>query len=368
MRKRKKKICLLFLSGLCCLTILSGCASGGKSPSAENKGAQDTEVDPSTVGNSKYKPSDLALPSQKKYEFPHMGLNFTLPQSLNERIDKQEVAMLNAEDINDDGTALRYALMKWKIMTEEQRNMEVESGGNGFYDWADSLSSIGAVGAYQSDAVEKLDELTGCTEHKEIGKSEDGSYTYYLSVNKEADSAMQEEINNISYEITEMQPLLEDTKETETESVGEFTMQDIGGESYTQEMFADYELTMVNAFTTWCTPCVNEIPDLQKLREEMSDKGVNVVGIVLDSVDGSGNTDEEAVEKAKTLAERTGAEYPFLIPDKGNLNGRLVGIEAVPETFFVDKEGNIVGETYSGSHSLEDWKSIVENELKGVAK
>ena len=34
------------------------------------------------------------------------------------------------------------------------------------------------------------------------------------------------------------------------------------------------------------------------------------------------------------------------------------------ETFFVDKEGNIVGETYTGSHSLEEWKEIVEKELQ----
>ena len=123
-----------------------------------------------------------------------------------------------------------------------------------------------------------------------------------------------------------------------------------------------------SVFTTWCTPCVNEIPDLEKLHNEMADQGVNVVGIVLDSVDSSGNASEEVVELARLLAERTGATYPFLIPDAGYLNGRLLGINAVPETFFVDKEGNIVGETYSGSRSLEDWKSIVEAESKGVGQ
>lgn len=151
-------------------------------------------------------------------------------------------------------------------------------------------------------------------------------------------------------------------------NIGEFSMQDITGETYTQEMFAEYDLTMVNVFTTWCTPCINEIPDLQTLSGEMADKGVNVVGIALDCIDGSGGTDEEAIEKAKMLAEYTGASYPFLIPDESYLNGRLSGINAVPETFFVDKEGNIVGETYSGSRSLEEWKGIVETELKGAVK
>ena len=91
-----------------------------------------------------------------------------------------------------------------------------------------------------------------------------------------------------------------------------------------------------------------------------------MVGIVLNATDGFGKIDEDALENAKLLAEKTGASYPFLIPDEGYLNGRLLEIDAVPETFFVDKEGNIVGETYSGSRSLEEWKNIVEEKRKGV--
>ena len=152
--------------------------------------------------------------------------------------------------------------------------------------------------------------------------------------------------------------------ETE-ETLGEFSVKDIEGNTYTQEMFADYDLTMVNVFTTWCSPCIREIPDLEKLSKEMEDQGVQVVGIVLDV---AGNADEETIEKAKLLAEKTGAAYPFLIPDEGYLGGRLAEINAVPETFFVDREGNIVGDTYTGSRSYEDWKIIIENVLKEVER
>lgn len=150
-------------------------------------------------------------------------------------------------------------------------------------------------------------------------------------------------------------------------SLGEFSIQDITGKTYTNEIFQDYELTMVNAFTTWCTPCVNEIPDLEKLNQELTGQGVQIVGIVLDAVaDEKGTVDAETVEKAKLLAERTGASYPFLIPDADGLNGRLNGIQAVPETFFVDKNGTVVGETYTGSNSLEGWKQVVEAELASL--
>ena len=118
------------------------------------------------------------------------------------------------------------------------------------------------------------------------------------------------------------------------ENLGEFSMKDIAGSEYTQEMFADYDLTMVNVFTTWCTPCINEIPDLEKLKNNMADQGVNVVGIVLDAIDASGGANEETVEKAKLLAEQTGVTYPFLIPDETLLNGRLAGINAVRRHFL----------------------------------
>ena len=138
-------------------------------------------------------------------------------------------------------------------------------------------------------------------------------------------------------------------------TVGKFETKGVDGKDYTEKVFSDYDLTLVNIFTTWCSPCVNEIPELEKLYEEMKDKGVGVVGVVLD-------------KKAGVLQEKTKASYPFLIPDSTMMNGRLNGISAFPETFFVDKDGNIVGETYSGSHSLDEWKKIVEKELANVSK
>ena len=63
---------------------------------------------------------------------------------------------------------------------------------------------------------------------------------------------------------------------------------------YTEKVFSDYDLTLVNIFTTWCSPCVNEIPELEKLYEEMKEKGVGVVGVVLDTVGDDGKQDDAA--------------------------------------------------------------------------
>jgi len=146
-------------------------------------------------------------------------------------------------------------------------------------------------------------------------------------------------------------------------SLGEFTTQDVNGNEYTQEMFQDYDLTLVNIFTTWCTPCVAEMPELEKLYQQMKDQGVNVVGFVLDVLNEKGEIVQEDLKRAQELVEKTGVTYPVLLPDSGYLNGRLTGIEAFPETFFVDKDGNVVGGTYQGSGGLEDWLEVVEQEL-----
>ena len=175
-------------------------------------------------------------------------------------------------------------------------------------------------------------------------------------------NASQKGSENVPESVADTDTNAQALDEGEARSLGEFSMQDITGKTYTEEMFKDYDLTMVNVFATWCSPCIHEIPDLEKLYQEMADQGVNLVGIILDAADGNGGVDTEAVEKAKLLAEQTGASYPFLIPDAGGLNGRLNGIQAVPETFFVDRDGRIIGETYTGSNDLDGWRQVVETE------
>ena len=239
---------------------------------------------------------------------------------------------------------------------------------------------ISAVHEEDKESQKDLDTITGCTEHKELGTSSDGKYKYYLSTNKDADADLLKDVEGIEVTLTEMTPFQmlsafdqpqdtsDSTEAAEGTNVGKFETTGVDGKTYTQDIFSKYDLTMVNIFTTWCSPCVNEIPDLEKLYQEMKDKGVGVVGVTLDTVGSDGKQDEEAVKKAQVLQEKTKASYPFLIPDSGMMNGRLNGISAFPETFFVDKNGNIVGETYSGSHSLDEWKEIVEKELENVTE
>ncbi len=156
------------------------------------------------------------------------------------------------------------------------------------------------------------------------------------------------------------------TAQSTVTTVGEFTTQDINGNAVTQDMFKEHKLTLVNAMGTWCTPCVQEMPELEKLYQSMQEKGVGVVGIITDTIGVDGALDETALETAKQLADQTGVTYPLLVPDSGWLNGRLANMDTFPESFFVDENGNIVGEAYYGSNDLDGWTSIVETELANL--
>ena len=340
--------------------------------------AVDGEAVSSDLVAGTFKPSDVTCKAQDSYEYPFLGLKLSLSKELLKQIKDQSIAMLTTEDFENQTNAVTYAYVSWSKMTEEQKNAEIQKMGTGYDDWVAGLDRIGTIGVYDEASQKKLDEITGCTEHKELGSSSDRKYKYYLSTNKDADEKLTKELENIKTDITEMAPyqnisVFDQPQDTsvnpeDVKSVGKFETTGIDGKTYTEKVFSDYDLTLVNVFTTWCSPCVKEIPELQELYKEMKDKGVGVAGVVLDTTDEKGNQDEEAVKKASILQEKTKAKYPFLIPDTTMMNGRLQGISAFPETFFVDKDGNIVGDTYTGSHTLDEWKEIVEKELKNVSK
>ena len=109
-------------------------------------------------------------------------------------------------------------------------------------------------------------------------------------------------------------PVQEDTyipSKTASAQLGEFSTQDIYGNIYTQDIFKDYDLTLVNVFTTWCTPCVEEIPDLEKLYQDMSDRGIQVVGVLLDVLNEKGEIQQDMLEKSQLLATKVYQNFIF---------------------------------------------------------
>ena len=357
---------------------------------ADASGEQGLVVSPEEAGVSvnmdsngdSFKPADYTLPVKDEYVYEYLGLQFSLSEKIKEAMKTKDIVMLDDQSPLDQD--LKYALLYFSKLTDEQKNAEIGKMGDGYEKWQESLDRIGTIGMFEKSlSEEEIGKITKCDSHTKLGDSKDGKYSYYLSVNSTADAETIEELKKTSVEITEKKDrpengfvlaeksdlagdmvFSEDSGNAVTD-LSHLQTKDIHGKEFSSKDFANYDLTMVNVFATWCTACIQEIPDLVEVQKEMQAKGVNIIGIVTDTVDDTGEN-QEALEKAKLIQEKTKANYSFLMPDKTNFNGRLNGIQALPETFFVDKNGQIVGETYSGSHNKKDWTAIIEKELSAL--
>ena len=146
-----------------------------------------------------------------------------------------------------------------------------------------------------------------------------------------------------------------------------FTATDIDGNAVDQSIFEGHKLTMMNIWATFCGPCINEMPELGELNQMYAEQGVQVVGIVIDVVDNSGKISAAQVDTAKQIVAQTGANYLHLLPSDDLVRAKLSEVSAVPETFFVDETGAVVGKSYLGSRSGEEWQKIIDEMLLQMA-
>lgn len=172
-----------------------------------------------------------------------------------------------------------------------------------------------------------------------------------------------------SDDISQSQPPAADKTEFEPVPLGDFYAQDFNGNTITKDIFADYDLTMVNLWTTTCGYCIEEMPVLNELRKEFQDDGVsfNIISVCMD-IGSTEEINDANLKKAKEIIEKAGVEYPNLIPDSVLLEGRLNGIQAFPESFFVDSEGNVVSEPYVGAMPKNHWRVTMSNEIEKNAQ
>lgn len=373
MNKKMKK---LIAAGLIASLSIGLMACEKKDNRREDHPEEVESVEASKAGmsNEMIKPADYAWQVKDTYEFLYMGAKITLPKTLQDMMTKKDVIMLDDQSL-DDKNEIKYAMLTFSALTEEDKNKEIPKMGDEYPKWLEAIKRAGTLGIYEKSMDEAaISKVTKCDTHTKLGESQDGKYNYYLSTAGDVDQSIQDALKEVKLETMERAPMAENgyvfqEKEMEqtsdAKSVAPFETQDIDGKAFTDADFAKNKLTMVNVFATWCTACIQEIPDLEKLNEEMKDKGVGVVGVVMDTHE-DGKDIPEALDKAKAIQSKLKTTYPFLKPDDKLMNGRLQGIQALPETFFVDSKGNIVGETYSGAKSLEEWKAVVEKELKNV--
>lgn len=140
---------------------------------------------------------------------------------------------------------------------------------------------------------------------------------------------------------TEIRPT-EDVPASTEEKALSFETRDLDGNAVSSvELFSAHKITMVNVMTTWCTYCIQELPELQSLSETYAEKDCAIVGLLYDG------TDDALLDTGRSLMEQGGASYPVLQPWDGM--DTQIPVQAFPTTFFINSDGEIVGETILGA-------------------
>src|SRR5579859_4532983 len=108
-------------------------------------------------------------------------------------------------------------------------------------------------------------------------------------------------------------------------------LNDIDGQSVKLSDFKG-KVVILDFWATWCPPCKAEIPGFIALQKQYAAQGLTVVGVSLDTAGAS---------VVKQFMQRVGMNYPVVIGDE-KIAGQYGGIEAIPTTFVIDRNGNIV--------------------------
>ncbi len=87
---------------------------------------------------------------------------------------------------------------------------------------------------------------------------------------------------------------------------------------------------IVNFWGSWCEPCVDEMPDLQRVHDSLGDQ-VSFLGVNVN----------DAPEAATRMVARTGVTYDLARDVDGAL-GRALEVATFPTTFLIDADGTIV--------------------------
>jgi thiol-disulfide isomerase/thioredoxin len=109
------------------------------------------------------------------------------------------------------------------------------------------------------------------------------------------------------------------------------------------------KVVILDFWATWCPPCRAEIPGFISLQKQYAAQGLTVVGVSLD-------TDGASV--VKSFMKRVGMNYPVVIGDE-KIASNYGGITAIPTTFVLDRNGNIVT-----SHQGYASQVVFESEIR----
>ncbi|WP_051569395.1 TlpA family protein disulfide reductase [Alkaliphilus transvaalensis] len=350
-QKRMFKKCIaLMIVSLVMLTFLTSCKDS-KDAVFTNKQYGDSGM--KTISNSNFDHANGIV-------FNKLGFGFTLPQAMKDLSDSGNFSYVGSQ------YSIFFMYLSERISETENSNAseeeEMEALRNGIF----QCFAILRIPAKDEDAEMELERINSLFPHVDPITTF-GEDTYYFAYNDDyskssptdADKSNIEKLlsaseslkNSICLFPAEIEKLSSDV------NMNSFSTKTLSGDDFTQDNLAEYDLTMVNVWTTWCGPCVNEMPDLQKLYE-MLPANVNMITICADA--------NEESELAMEIMDELGCTFQTLYPNEQLEQSLLKEVTGYPTTIFFDRNGNIVGDPelgVPGRNPAENYLKMIEERL-----
>lgn len=127
-------------------------------------------------------------------------------------------------------------------------------------------------------------------------------------------------------------PAGEDHAVAAGERAAPFTLEDLGGRQVTLTEFRG-KVVFLNLWATWCAPCREEMPAMERLYRQMRERKDFVMLAV--------SQDNGPANEVKSYVHKYGYDFPVLLDPKNSV-AEAYGVTGVPETFIIDRDGRII--------------------------
>jgi thiol-disulfide isomerase/thioredoxin len=123
-----------------------------------------------------------------------------------------------------------------------------------------------------------------------------------------------------------------------------------------QEFSNNEKITILSFWATWCSPCKRELDAISEIYDEwVENYNVELIAITIDNA--------RALAKVKPMVAQKAWDFLILSDVKQELQQAL-NFQAIPQTFLVDQNGNIVW-THTGYQPGDEYE--LEDKIKSLA-
>jgi thiol-disulfide isomerase/thioredoxin len=118
------------------------------------------------------------------------------------------------------------------------------------------------------------------------------------------------------------------------------------------------EVVLLNVWATWCPPCREEMPSMQRLAEQLGPEGLRIVAVSIDAASGKRDAGGREGGDVRAFADEYGLTFDIWRDPEGRVQ-QIYRTTGVPESFVIDRRGMIVKKVIGAT----EWDSPANVEL-----